>query len=280
MRRHLEWLALRGLRPSTIEARRNALLRLERAAGKRLVEITERDLTSWQAGLRLSPKAHQAEVSHLRQFFRWAVDRGFVPSDPTRKLVTPRVHKPLPRPISEERLSLAIDNAPDRVRPWLILASHAGLRACEIAGLQRRDILDEADPPLIVLGDTAKGGRHGCVPMNETVREALLRHGLPGSGYVFRRADGRPGPNRPWRISQLANAYLHDMGIPDTFHSLRHRACTSWYRESQDLMVVKALARHENLATTSGYVQFSEAKAVLTVRALDRPAASGQASPA
>lgn len=81
--RHLDWLRLRGLRPSSIESRRNALLRTTCNLGCELVDATAADLARWQGTLRVSPVAHSAYVSHLRQFYAWCVKVGLLRDDPS-----------------------------------------------------------------------------------------------------------------------------------------------------------------------------------------------------
>ena len=40
---------------------------------------------------------------------------------------------------------------------------------------------------------------------------------------------------------------------PYTFHSTRHTACTSIYRETKDLKLTQVFARHKSPATTERY---------------------------
>src|SRR5215472_17542096 len=126
---HLSWLRLRGLAAGTIEARRRALVRL--AAGLRmpLLKATDLDLAEWRASLHLSPKTICCYVSHAHQFYSWAVTEGLIESNPATRLPVPRKRLMLPRPIAEDQLLAALVAAAPRIRPWLVLAGWAGLRA-------------------------------------------------------------------------------------------------------------------------------------------------------
>ncbi len=64
--------------------------------------------------------------------------------------------------MSEDDVKRAIDNADGGVRLWLVLAGYAGLRCIEIAALYRHDILDGADPPVLIAH--GKGNKDRAVP--------------------------------------------------------------------------------------------------------------------
>ena len=84
--------------------------------------------------------------------------------------------------------------------------------------------------------------------------------------------DGLPGPNAPWRISQLCNRHLHRHQIADTLHSLRHRYATQAWRGSHDLLLVKALLGHASVASTEGYALYDNTAAAAVVGAIPAPA--------
>lgn len=270
--RHLRFLKLRGHSEGSIYARKRALARMTALLPGPLLEATEAHLMAWREGLDLSPGATATYVAHAREFYSWALLEEMVSYNPAACLPVPRVPRLLPRPIPEADLMIAVTAAPDRIRPWLVLAGWAGFRAKEIALLRRPCVLDTARPPvLIVAADATKGRRERVVPMHEFVAEALDRAGLPGSGYLFRRHDGRPGPNKPWLVSQMANAYLHEIGIRETLHQLRHRFGTMTYRATHDLRLVQELMGHERPQTTAGYAAFDNDSAAAAVAALPVP---------
>jgi integrase len=155
-------------------------------------------------------------VGHAQQLYLWAITEGLREDNPAESLPVPRTSRRLPRPVSEDGLMAALAAAPARVRPWLVLAAWCGLRACEIAGLRRDSIMEDAQPPvLIVRADATKGTRERTVPLCAFVIGEVIP-GLPASGYAFRRCDGQPGPNAPWMISQLGGECLRNAGIPAT----------------------------------------------------------------
>ena len=153
----------------------------------------------------------------------------------------PRTYRRLPRPIAEDDLAVALTEAPDRVRPWLLLAGWAGLRASEIARLRAEDL----DETYLVVRES-KNHRDGVVPLSPWLTDELRRCDLARHGWLFPRHEGRPGPNRAWTVSQLANRHLHSLGLADTLHTLRHRFGTQVQRAGRDFRVTQELMRHES----------------------------------
>ena len=269
---HLDHLELLGHKPDAIYTRRRALIRMQAALGKPLLDADPADLLAWRAGLSVGPATIAAYVSHARGFYRWAVAADLIESSPAERLPVPKLPRRLPRPIGDRDLFTAVVQAPARIRPWLALAGWCGLRAREIALLRRESVLDTREPPLLLVAhDATKGRSDRIIPLHEFALAELYNHGLPRSGWVFRRRDGQPGPNRPWTISHLCNAYLHEAGYPETLHQLRHRFATVTYQDSRDLRMVQGLLGHAHPQTTAIYADWDQAEAAAVVARIPAP---------
>jgi integrase/recombinase XerC len=276
--RHLRHVRLLGHTEASIYARSRALQRMARAIPGDLTDAGWRDLRSWRGGLTITDEAIVAYVSHAREFYRWCVAEGIRPDNPAEDLPVPKLGRRIPRPIGEEDLALAVGTADDRVRPWLILAAWCGMRAKEIALLRWDSVLDTAEPPLILIAsDATKGRSERAIPLHPFAAAELA--GLRGRrvGYVFKRHDGRPGHNEPWRVSQLANEHLHACGSPATLHQLRHRFGTKTYQAQRDLRVVQELLGHASPQTTAGYAAYDRGEAIRAVNSLPVPGGLGPA---
>ena len=250
--RHLNTLRRRGLRPSTIEQRRRCLDRLARHVGHdELLEVTEPEIESFIDRLAGTDGA-AAEIYHLRGFYSWAVEYELTDTDPTARLRRPKIPRRLPRPIPTDELARALTAPPDRVKPMLYLAAYAGLRAQDMCGLRAEDL--RWQDRLIIVTD-GKGGDEGIVDMSETLMHGLRSSALPKSGWLFRYADGRPGHLAASRVSQLANHYLHRIGIAATLHQLRHWAGTEFYRATRDVRATQAFLRHRSITSTTIYTE-------------------------
>lgn len=260
---HLTWMRVRGLRPATIAQRRNVVMRLTLHLPGPLIDATEADLTAWQSSLVGSPAHLANQTANVVCFYRWCLDHGVTDTNPAARLPRPRVRKGTPRPLSEDALSACLATAAPDVRCWLALGAFAGLRAGEMARLQRQDILDTSTPPVLLVD--GKGGKQRVVPASSRVLFELRAYGLPSRGLVFRRRDGRPGPVSPARVSQLVNEHLHGLGIPDTGHAARHRFGTLAYQQSRDLRLVQDLLGHADPATTAAYAAFAAERAAEVV---------------
>jgi site-specific recombinase XerC len=269
---HMEFMRLRRLKGSTIYCRYRGLMRLAISLPVPLLEADAAMLTAWRAGLTVGDEATGSYVSCVRQFYAWAVFENRITVNPAAGLPIPKIGRRLPRPIGEDDLYSALETAPRRIRPWLVLAGWAGLRAKEIAYLRRDCVLDSAaNPALLVAADATKGRDERIVPMSAFVLGELRGYGLPAAGWLFERRDGQRGPNKPWMVSQLANEHLHACGIAATLHQLRHRFGTETYRSSRDLRAVQELMGHARPSTTAGYAAYANESAVDAVNALPLP---------
>lgn len=242
---HLRHLTRRNLRPSTIQQRRRALVRLSRVL--ELESVTTCELEDWLDSRNIGPEARATEISHLRGFYKWAVSEGRLDQDPTLKLVRPKLARRLPRPMPEGDLAMAVEAAREPIRSMLMLAAFAGLRACEIARLEGEHVLLRDKVILVMEG---KGGSMSSVPIAPVLADLLRR--LPRSGPLFRLTDGRP--MAPHNVSHWCNRYLHDLGIAHTLHSLRHRFGTAVYAASgRDLRATQELLRHRSPVSSAIY---------------------------
>jgi integrase/recombinase XerC len=270
---HIEWMTLKNLRPATITQRRYALERLQKELGHDPLTATSLELATWYQRLAygapgrapVGVDARATYLSHVRQFFKWAVVEGLLTADPSVRLVRPRLNRRIPRPIRDDLMRESIEHAPNPVRQFLTLAAYAGLRAGEIAGLHREHVLDGQSPPALLIAD-GKGGSQRAVPASPRVLESILP-GAPPKGPLWRSATG--GQLQAHRVSQIANKYLHESGIADTLHSFRHSFGTRAYAVSQDLRVTQELLGHQSPSTTAGYAGWSQQRAVDTVLSLD-----------
>lgn len=263
---HLAWCARRELRPTYVAELGCTLRRLERIVGP-LTSATEEQIEQWWAELSVSPGSRSAYAAHVSSFYRWLVRHARLrDDDPTERLIRPRLHRGLPRPIAETRLKAALEAAGFPLNAWLALAGYMGLRAFEIASLHGEDI--RGDRLLIRDG---KGGKQRIVPMHREVSQLL--DGSPRSGPVFVNAKG--GQLTANTVSQRTNRYLHSLGYVETIHSARHLFGTMVYRVSRDLRLTQELMGHASPLTTAGYAAWnSEAAAsVIAQLSLDDDAA-------
>lgn len=207
-------------------------------------------------------------TGHLSAFYGWARGQGLTRRNPVEGAARPRRPRYLPRPIAGGPLEMALDTADPRTRVILMLAALAGLRAVEIARLRREDVLEHIDTPMLLV--QGKGDKPRMVPLSAVLIRELRRYGLPTRGPVIRRLDGASAPVSASLVSSVANRHLHELGIPDTLHSLRHYAGTVLYAETKDIRLVQEILGHASPAQTALYAEWSREDAPA---AMDRLAA-------
>lgn len=258
--RWLDQLRAGGASENTLRTYRCQARLLAAWAGSPILYLAHDDLTRWQvertsqvgtASIRSAMGAH-------RSFYRWAVREGLLDVDPTARLRMPRPPRRLPRPMPDALYRTAMASADDPLRAILGLAGFAGLRACEIAGLDWSEVqLSAAEPILRVVG---KGRVERVVDVSAPLAELLEAVGRR-PGPVIRRLDGRAGPCLPNAICRRANRHLHGLGIRETLHTLRHRFATVMLDASGgDLRAVQEALGHASPTSTAIYTRVSRAR--------------------
>lgn len=259
IRGYLRWMRAKKLAPTTVKSASSALHGLARETGAHILEIGRPEMRAWQRtrSEELAASTLLKDITYIRGFYRWAIDEDLLAEDPSRWLDAPETPRRLPRPIEDVDFKAALDAAgDDDLRVILGLARYAGLRACEIAGLDWREVtLRGTSPRLRVLG---KGSKERIVDVCPDLADLLAA--LPHrTGPVVRRRDGKGGRVKPTRVSQLANDLLHTCGISNTLHGLRHQFVTR-VNDVAGLRAAQEAAGHANPQTTAGYAHITARK--------------------
>jgi site-specific recombinase XerC len=255
---HLKWMALRDLSPTTIRTRRSVLGTLARSIAVPILEATPDDLLLWRCGMTdLVSTTIAGYLSHMHEFYRWAVRTKRLLEDPSTEVPAPKTPHRIPRPIGYDDLVMSVSCVTEEVRTWIILAAWCGMRCCEIARLRTDYVtLTGPAPSILIAADATKGVRERVVPLSPYVVGELLAAGLPSRGWAFRRRDGRAGHPAAWRVSQLVAEALRGLGINATAHMLRHWAGTEFYEASEhDLRATQEFLGHRRIDTTALYTQ-------------------------
>lgn len=270
---HLRHITAAGQLPDSIRGRRGAILRLadfldpNRETPRAVIDATSDQLARWQASkAHLSAKSLCVYIRHIQAYYRWLVrPMRILIESPAEDLIAPAIRRRQPRPIPEADLEFALDACTDpRLRAWLILGAYAGLRSIDISSLDRDCLLADHQVPMLRV--RGKGDNEDLIPVGEEVLAALAQF-LGPNGPMFTDEHGRRLSKR--RIREEINAYLVRLGLPYTFHQLRHRYGTRIYRLTKDLRYTQRLMRHRSITSTEIYVASPTEADVRTMRALD-----------
>ncbi len=260
----------RGLSRATLAAYRTDLEVLSRWLAGRAVTLDRAgpdDLHAYlsvRVGSGARPRTTARQVSTMRRFYQYLVQAGLNREDPTSRIDSPRIGRPLPKSLSEAEVETLL-TAPDtgdaqglRDRAMLEILYATGLRVSELVGLP----LGRINLRQGVVRVFGKGGKERLVPLGEEAihhLETWLREGRPEmlNGRVSDAAfvTLRGGPMTRQGFWHLIRRYAVRAGIerPLSPHTLRHAFATHLLDHGADLRVLQMLLGHSDLSTTQIY---------------------------
>lgn len=256
-----EHLRQLGRAATTIEAYIPALRAMDDELPAGLLAATDAELRTWIYRADWSKATRHLRRAAVVGFFAFATDPSRTPHldyNPAAHL--PRVSVPAgrPRPAPTEVLRTVLSSAPESVRGWYLLASHAGARCIEIASCDRRDI-DEEGTLLHGKGDKAR-----LVPTHPLIW-AWAQTQPPGP--IAPGPAGRPLSRK--QVSSRGNEQLDRLGFDwVTMHMLRHWFGTETYDAVGDLVAVQELLGHASPNTTRIYVGISRRRMAAAVQGI------------
>ena len=202
------------------------------------------------------------KVSSLRAFFKYlCVKMKQIPENPREELESPKLKKALPKYLSlEESIQLleSIDGR-DKERDYAIITLflNCGLRLSELCSLNYSDI--KTDGTMTVTG---KGNKERTIYLNEMCVNAVKEYMKvrPVDGVKDKHAlflSNRKSRISPKTVQHIVEKFIEKSGLGDrgySTHKLRHTAATLMYQKGGvDVLLIKDILGHENLATTEIY---------------------------
>lgn len=215
--------------------------------------------------LGISARSVVRMLSGLRSFYRFLLVDGYVETDPTLLLESPKLGKHLPEVLSTDEID-AIIAAIDLSLPWgqrdrcvIEMLYSCGLRVSELCHLRLSDLyLDEG-----FLRVTGKGNKQRLVPISaRAIRELQF-------WFVDRNEiEAKPGEEdfvfishrRKKRLSRITvfhniKVYAEQAGVTKTIspHTFRHSFATHLLEGGANLRAIQAMLGHESITTTEIY---------------------------
>ncbi|MGE0713965.1 MAG: tyrosine recombinase [Alphaproteobacteria bacterium] len=288
----LEMMAAeRGAARNTLQAYRRDLEDLAgflAGRGRTPVAATPEDLAAYlagQAAAGMAPRTAARRLSAIRQFFRFLLADGLRPDDPTTRLDSPRLGRPLPKVLAQDECAALLAAA--RARPGadglrlvaiVELLYAGGLRVSELVDLAAGAVPPGATTVLV----RGKGDRERVVPLAASAVAAVaayvaVREGFLPKGARRARAERWLFPSRGTdarltrrRVGQMLKELAMAAGLDPgrlSPHVLRHAFATHLVDGGADLRSVQRMLGHADIATTQIYTHVADERLARLVHA-------------
>jgi site-specific recombinase XerD len=234
---------------------------------KQLASVVQEDIFASRDELYIQGKRLSTinkYVSILASFFKWAVERGMVSSNPaaSARYYTPKKNE-LPRWLTSEEEQRLIALAEQEKNPFkqtrnaalLYVLLHTGLRLEEVSELHVSSIREDE----LVIYD--KGMEVRRVPMNPAIHARLTewieqraqagKACYQDSTYLF--VTERSGTMQPRAIQFVIEGYSEKLGFEVSCHDLRNTYCRKLAEQGTPILLLKRWAGHKSFLTSYQY---------------------------
>ncbi len=230
-------------------------------------EIVEHFFLSYAK--KMGRSSRRSMQSALRTFFRFCLQRGFIPRPLDSAVPTLRTYKlaTVPRGLTDEQAQKVLNtiNRSNNVgrRDYAIcqMLYTYGVRGGQIRALRLQDIDWAADR---ILFKALKHGKSSLLPLTDNVGQSLLdylQNARPPSAYqeVFltTRAPYHPFLSSP-TLSGIVSRRIHTAGINcpgNGAHAFRHNFATRMLQKGHTLKEIADILGHRHLETTFVYTK-------------------------
>lgn len=277
----LDYLTVeRGRSLNTVEAYRRDLehfFKFLRACNINSVDsITKNDIVAFlkhQRQNNIQPRSVARCLSALKSFFKYLHSRGYIKSDPSGLIDTPRLWQYLPDVLSSKEIERIIECAmksngsSDGEAGWLKLRDTAmleilyatGMRVSELVNLKVSDINLE----LRFIRCVGKGSKERLIPFGKKAGQALeqylasvrpkLSAKHTNETTLFLSRLGRRISRQS--VFKIITHYAKDANLSKniTPHTFRHSFATHLLEGGADLRAVQEMLGHSDISTTQIY---------------------------
>lgn len=216
-----------------------------------------------------APATVARKVAAVKSFFDFLVAEGTVKGDPTENLSSPKVGKPLPRPLSPSEVEALLEepaklSSPEakRDKAMLELLYAGGMRVSELVSMNVGDINLQAG----FVRCFGKGAKERLIPIHHRAADAVeeyvsqarpqLLHSSDEEALFLNRRGERLTRQGFWL---LLKGYARAAGLKTevTPHTLRHSFATHMLSGGADLRAVQELLGHANISSTQIYTHLT-----------------------
>ena len=278
-----------GLSDNSIFAYSRDLKKLSTKIGKPLLGVTQSELEKYIIYLQKLGHSQSTRARHLssiKQFFKFCVEEGYLPTDPSSQLSGPKSPKPLPKTLTFDEVDALLNAAKtqgitefERARNKCLmeLLYASGMRISELMSLPV-DVARGRPKMILIKG---KGSKERLVPLSNPAIEALdqwlkfrdekedqlIKAGLKRSNFLFPSNSKNGYLTRNWFFNKI-KTWAVVAGVKSenvSPHSIRHAFATHLLSNGADLRVIQTLLGHSDITTTEIYTHIVNHKLKSTV---------------
>lgn len=260
----------KSLSPNTLDAYLtdlDKLIRFAAAENLKIAEITYHDLQQFVAQLRdagIHPRSQARIISGVRSFYHFLMLDGYIQTDPTELLETPKIGLKLPEILTVNEVNSLLDtidlSLPEghRNRAILEVLYSCGLRVSELTSLRYSDVYFEEG----FIKVEGKGSKQRLVPISETalheIRNYLVdRNRVPvKKGFEDILFLSRRGTSLSRiMVFHIIKQQTEAAGITKNVspHTFRHSFATHLLEGGANLRAIQEMLGHEKITTTEIY---------------------------
>lgn len=200
-------------------------------------------------------------IISVKRFWAYLTDNlMLLTTNPLITLDTPKKKKSKPKylTLTEAKTLLSVVDGKNKERDFaiLVLFLNCGMRLSELVSIDYNHI--KSDKTLIITG---KGNKERTIYLNETCIKAINDYlkvrpndGVKDKALFLSSRNQRINPRS---VELMVEKYLKKAGLDGrglSVHKLRHTAATLMYQSGNaDVLLLKEILGHENLATTEIY---------------------------
>lgn len=202
-------------------------------------------------------------LSAVRSFFRFAITRHYVESDPVYRISCPKKEKPLPQFLKENEMDRLLDRQEwgddynnVRARTIIILFYETGMRLSEMIGLDDESV-DFVSREMKVLG---KGNKQRIIPFGDELYETLREYMKLRDACIERKSPALVLSDKGTRMTdgnvrRIVRECLSRVSSlkKKSPHVLRHTFATAMLNHDVGIENLKKLLGHAKLSTTEIY---------------------------
>ena len=268
--------------PHTIKNYRSDLKQFAQIVGDKDVEkVTKADIAKFRMILQSNRKKSSTiarKLACINSFFEYLIDLEIVNSSPITRSHRPKISQKIPSALSHEEIKRVINATKTLTeRVIVVIMLTTGLRASELLGIKRENILLEKDgkifnvdaiyntdfseEDIMYIRVTGKGDKEREVPITGEPMKLFIEYlKFNNSPQVF--------PISYYSLWKMIVNIGKRAGLSLHPHKLRHTAATIALQSGAELRIIQELLGHASPITTARYAKVGQKQLLKATKAL------------